>query len=68
MQSLHSDFDKEIPVVFFIRLDLLAAFHITDHAFTISRLHDMYRIHNQVLAYLSDRLQRVNMKRTLPDN
>ena len=61
-----SSFDVEGSVVVLIMLDLAAAFATTEHALLLSRLHDMYGIHDQALAwirsYLSDRLQRVNIK------
>ena len=53
-------------------LDLSAAFDTIDHALLISCLRDMYGIHDQaparIRSYLSDRLQRVNIKITLSDN
>ena len=58
-------------VVVLVFFDLSAAFDTIDYAFLLSRLRDMYVIHDQALAwirsYLSDRLQRVNIKRTLSD-
>ena len=67
-----SALDQEGSVVVLVMLDLLlAAFDTIDHAFLLSRLREMYGIHGQALAwissYLSDRLQRVNIKETLSD-
>ena len=46
-----------------------SAFDTNDHAYLSLRLCNMYRIHDQALAwirsYLSDRLQLVNIKGTL---
>ena len=53
-----------------VLLNLSAAFDRID-AFLLSRLHDMYEIHDQALSwirsYLSDRLLQVNIKLTLSD-
>ena len=50
---------------------LSAAFDTIDNIFNVSRLRDMYGIHAQALSwirsYLSDRLQRVNIKGALSD-
>ena len=50
-------------------LDLSAVFDTIDHAFLLSRLREMCGIHDQPLAwissYLSDRLQKENIKGTL---
>ena len=58
-------------VVVMIMLDLSAAFDTIDHEFLLSRLRDIFGIQDQALAwirsYLSDRLQRVNIKGTLSD-
>ena len=61
-----SSLDEECSVIVLVLLDSSAAFDTNDHAFLLTRLCDMYGIHNQVLAwvrsYLSDRLQRINIK------
>ena len=68
--NILTSLDEEGSVVL-VLLDLSAAFDTIDNAFVLSRLHDMYGIHYKTLAwirsYLSDRLQRVNIKRTLLD-
>ena len=54
-------------------IDLSAAFdrHMSDHEILLQWLRDLIEIQNQALAwiryYLSDKLQRVNIKRTLSD-
>ena len=64
-----SALDKEGSIVVMIMLDLSAAFDTIDHEFLLSRLRDMFGIQDQALvwirSYLSDRLQRVNIKGTL---
>ena len=45
-----SSLDVEGSVVVLIMLDLSAAFDTIDHALLISRLRDMYGIHDQELA------------------
>ena len=66
-----SSLDEEGSVVVLVLLDLSAAFDTIGHAFLLTRLRDMYGIHDQALAwvrsYLSDRLQRINIKGTLSD-
>ena len=63
-----SSLDEEGSVVVLVLLDLSAAFDTIDHTFLLSRLRDMY---DQALAwirsYLTDRIQRVNIKGTLSD-
>ena len=60
-----SSLDGEGSVVVLLMLDSSAEFDRIDHALFISRLGDMYGIHDQALvwikSYLSDRLQRVNI-------
>ena len=62
---------KEGTVVVLIMLDLTAVFDTIDHTFLLSRLHEIYGIHDQVLvrinSYLSDKLQKVNIKGTPSD-
>ena len=66
-----SSLDVEDYVVALIMLDLSAAFDTINHALLLSCLRDMYGIHDQALvwirSYLSDKLQRVNIKETLSD-
>ena len=63
--------DKEGSVVVMSTLDLSAVFDTIDHKILLSRLRDMYGIRDQAFAwirsYLSDRLQRVNIKGNLSD-
>ena len=66
-----SALDQVCSVIVLVVLHLSAAFDTIEHAFLFSRLREKYGIHDQafvwISSYLSDRLQRVNIKGTLSD-
>ena len=63
-RTKYSSFDNDGSVVVLVLLDLSASFDMIDHAFILSRLRDMYRIHDQafvwIRSYLSDRVHWVS--------